>query len=49
MKIFIPDLERWFILTSEGIGYMNQNKKQSMSFREYNIYPKDFSIKFDNK
>jgi len=43
----IPDLERWFVVTQEGIGYMNHNKKSTISFREYLIYPKDFEIKMN--
>ena len=44
----VPTLERWFIITQEGIGYMNHNKKTNNSFREYLIYPKDLIITLNN-
>lgn len=45
ISVMIPHLERWFVITQEGIGYMNHNKKSNSTFREYLIYPKDMEIK----
>ncbi len=39
MRMFDPFLERWFVITSEGIGYMTHNRADNKSFREYNFYP----------
>ncbi len=34
-----PWIERWVIITTEGIGYITHNKKRNKHFREYNYYP----------
>lgn len=39
-----PWLERWLIVTNEGIGYITKNDLKHTSFREYNFYPKNFRI-----
>lgn len=45
-----PWLERWLMITSEGVGYITKNDLKHNAFREYNFYPKNFQIflKYDN-
>jgi hypothetical protein len=49
-EIIRPWLERWLLVTSEGIGYITKNDLKHSAFREYNFYPKNFQIflKYDN-
>lgn len=37
-----PWLDRWFIFSSEGIGYIVNNKWEIKYFREFSYFSKNF-------
>ena len=39
-----PWLDRWFLFTNEGVGYMTRNTRKNKNFREYNYFSKNFKI-----
>ena len=43
-KLTRPWLDRWLIVTNEGIGYITKNDLKHTSIREYNFYPRNFRI-----
>ena len=47
-KKFSPSIERWFVFTTDGIGYISSNKKKNKNFREYNYFPYNFKVNFDD-
>lgn len=44
IKKFSLKIERWFVFTTDGIGYITANKKKNKNFREYNYFPYDLKI-----
>lgn len=44
LTCFDPWLDRWFVFTNEGIGYMTRNTKKNKLFREYNFFSKNVKI-----
>ena len=44
LTCFDPWLDRWFVFTNEGIGYMTRNTKKNKLFREYNFFSKNIKI-----